>query len=272
MLHFFLFSLMLGCPVGPDDVKTVDEEGPTPPANQMPGQGNMQQGNMQQGNMQQSSPDMALQGAQSGNMQQENMQQENMQQDNMQGDQMAQGLTGQIPGQNNDQANTQNGTGNGAAANGSTNDGSGAGAGQDIIPIYNSAPSFSDDLGEKDPFTTIHITVEDVENYDIEFIVAQETSGRMAPKVVHKEQSTSQHTSIIAPKNYKDKVWIVLIADVNQDGPGADDLIGGLTEPISIEDEDINLTFTLKNDESWMENLPWYTKMGDVDTPAVTTP
>ena len=183
---------------------------------------------------------------------------------------MAQGLTGQIPGQNNDQANGQTGTGNATTTNGAANDG--GGAGQDIIPIYNSAPSFSDDLGESDPFTTIHITVEGVENYDIEFIVAQETSGRMAPKVVHKEQSTSQHTTIVAPKNYKDKVWIVLIADVNQDGPGADDLIGGLTEPISIKDEDINLSFTLKNDESWMENLPWYTKMGDVDTPAVTTP
>ena len=82
----------------------------------------------------------------------------------------------------------------------------------------------------------------------------------------------SQSTAITAPKNYKDKVWLVVTADVNNDGPGPDDLIGGLTEPMSLGSEDIELSFVLKNDESWMENLPWYTKMSDVDTPSPVQP
>ena len=99
----------------------------------------------------------------------------------------------------------------------------------------------------------------------MEFVIAQENNGRMAPKVVHIEQSSLPQLTIQAPKNFDSPVWLIVTADVGADGPTKDDLFGGTKEPLQIGNENITLEYTLVNDDSWLESLPWFSK---VDNPA----
>ena len=62
-------------------------------------------------------------------------------------------------------------------------------------------------------------------------------------------------------------MYIVITYDVNDDGPGNDDLLGGSKGTIKVEGVDLTLNYELSSDDSWMEDLPWYTKMGAVQTP-----
>ena len=49
------------------------------------------------------------------------------------------------------------------------------------------------------------------------------------------EQVIGSRTSIIAPGNYEEDVYVVITYDVNDDGPGDDDLLGGSKEPLNLE-------------------------------------
>ena len=99
----------------------------------------------------------------------------------------------------------------------------------------------------------------------MEFVIAQEGSGRLAPKVVHIEKGTQEKIQIQAPSNFPNPVWLIITADVGADGPTKDDLFAGSKEPITFGTEDLTLEFTLVNDDAWMESLPWFSR---VDNPA----
>ena len=203
----------------------------------------MQQGNTQQGNTQQ------------GNTQQGNTQQGNAQQ----GEQGS--LNGGVvndpnAGQGIPEGMIQNAEDPGVAQNPS--------AAQDILPIYNNPPSFADVI-EANNAIDLNITVNGAETYNMEFIIALENNGRMAPKVVHIEQSSLPKTTVQVPQNFDGPLWLIITADVGADGPTKDDLFGGTKEPIQIKTESIDLEYTLVNDDSWLENLPWFSK---VDNPA----
>lgn len=139
----------------------------------------------------------------------------------------------------------------------------------DVIPMYSKAPVFDDIIGQGESIT-IQLSVtasQEVERFNCEFIVAQTIGTRVAPKVLHMEQVTGTRTSIIAPKNYEEDVYVVITYDVNDDGPGSDDLLGGSKGTIKLGAEDLTLNYELSSDDSWMEELPWYTRVGTVQTP-----
>ena len=55
------------------------------------------------------------------------------------------------------------------------------------------------------------------------------------------EKVTGTRTSIVAPKNYEEEVYVVITYDVNDDGPGNDDLLGGSKGAITFGAEDIKI-------------------------------
>ena len=100
----------------------------------------------------------------------------------------------------------------------------------------------------------------------MESVIAQEGSGRLAPKVVHIEKATAeQKPDSSASSILPNPVWVIITADVGANGPTKDDLFAGTKEPITLGSEDISLEYTLVNDDSWMETLPWFSR---VDNPA----
>ena len=139
-----------------------------------------------------------------------------------------------------------------------------ASAGQDVLPIYEDPPAF-DQLIEAGNAIELSLTVKGADTYDLEFVIAQEGSGRVAPKVVHKQKSTEETLNIQVPSNFPNPVWLIISADVGADGPTKDDLFAGSKDPITFGSENISLEFTLENDDSWMENLPWFSR---VENPA----
>ena len=239
---FCFFPMLVACPVGPDAVKTVDEEGPSEPILTAPSEGG-----------QINSPNGT-----SSNMGGNNM--------GAQGEMGSQGMGGSGMGQNG-QMGQEGQMGDGANLVGQAE--GGGELSDDIIPMYSKAPVFDDIIGQGESIT-IQLSVsasQDVERFNCEFIVAQTTGNRVAPKVLHMEQVTGSRTSIIAPKNYEEDVYVVITYDVNDDGPGNDDLLGGSKGTIKFGAEDLILNYELSSDDSWMEELPWYTRVGTVQTP-----
>ena len=49
-------------------------------------------------------------------------------------------------------------------------------------------------------------------------------------------------------------------SDLTGDGPTDDDLIGGIREPLTLNEESLTIDITLSDDHDWLENLPWYSK------------
>ncbi|MEC7987869.1 MAG: hypothetical protein VX278_22065 [Myxococcota bacterium] len=255
MWRFIPPIFLFGCPVEPKDVQDQQEQQlPMQGDNMPPADGSMrpnnQQGNNQQGNMQQ------------GNMQQGNMQQGNMQQGGTQGEQgdlgggLVEDPNDPNAGQGIPEGMIQNAEDPGVAQN--------PGAAQDILPIYDNPPSFAE-LIEANNSIDINLTINGAESYNMEFVIAQENNGRMAPKVVHIEKSSVPKITIQAPKDFDSPVWLIITADVGADGPTKDDLFGGTKDPLQIGAENLDLEYTLVNDDSWLENLPWFSK---VDNPA----
>ena len=121
------------------------------------------------------------------------------------------------------------------------------------------APTF-DQLIEGDASITINGTVSGAEKYQLEFLVVDESSGRPAPMVIHMSLIESPTFSLKAPSNYAAPVWLVITADLTGDGPTDDDMIGGTTEPLSLTNEDLSLSFTLTADTGYLEALPWFSK------------
>ncbi len=295
---FCFVPMLIACPVGPDAVKTVDEEGPSEPILTAPSEGgqitspngtpsNMGGNNMAaQGEM--GSQGMGTQGemgqmgqngqtGQEGQMGQNGqMGQEGQMGQNNQGEMGSQGMgaqgeMGQV-GQNGQPGQDGQMGQNGQMGDGANQVGQVEGGGElsdDVIPMYSKAPVFDDIIGQGESIT-IQLSVsasQDVERFNCEFIVAQTTGNRVAPKVLHMEQVTGTRTSIIAPKNYEEDVYVVITYDVNDDGPGDDDLLGGSKGTIRFGAEDLILNYELSSDDSWMEELPWYTRVGTVQTP-----
>ena len=290
------FPLLIACPVGPDAVKTVDEEGPSDPILTAPQGGQMQSpdgvppnmgggmngdmnGDQSLGmgeNLPNPVPNMVnggiagskgeagdlgvKQNSQTGTPDNMGMGTEMMQgemQGGMQGGKQG-GMQGE--GQMGSQDATQ-GTQQVDPAGGNTSG--------DVIPMYSKAPLFDDIIGQGESIT-IQLSVSadtEVERFNCEFIVAQTIGNRVAPKVLHMEKVTGDRTSIIAPKNYEEEVYVVITYDVKDDGPGNDDLLGGSKGTIKLGAEDLTLSYELSSDDSWMEELPWYTKVGAVQTP-----
>ena len=222
MWRFTPIFFLFGCPVSPTDVQDVEEQ-------QLPKQGNnMPPGkggnNNGQGNM--GTPQENLEGG-------------------LYKDPNASG-SGQNMMQNIDDPNmAQN-----------------PGAAQEVLPIYEDPPSFSQ-LIENDQSVTINLSVSGSDSYNVEFVIAQEASGRLAPKVVHIDKGTSGSMQIKAPRNFPNPVWLIITADIGNDGPTQNDLFAGSKDPITIGSEDISLEYTLVNDDSWMETLPWFSRVGN---------
>jgi len=244
MWRFLPLFFLFGCPVDPTDVQDVQEQqlpkqgNNMPPANgaQTPnGQGNSQgqQGQMQQG--------------QQGQMQQGQQGQDNLEGGVVQDPNGGGGMPQEMIQNIDDPNMAQNPT-----------------AGQDVLPIYEDPPQFSQ-LIEAGNAITITINVKGADNYNIEFVIAQEGSGRVAPKMVHVEKATTEQVIIQAPMNFPNPVWIIIIADVGANGPTKDDLFAGTKEPLTLGSEDLTLDYTLENDDAWMESLPWFSR---VDNPA----
>ena len=126
-------------------------------------------------------------------------------------------------------------------------------AGQDVLPIYEDPPQFSQ-LIEANNSITLTLNVKGADNYNMEFVIAQEGSGRVAPKMVHVQKSTTEQVVLQVPKDFPNPVWIILIADVGSDGPTKDDLFAGSKEPLRFGSEDMTLDYTLENDDTWMES------------------
>ena len=240
MWKYTSFLFLFGCPVEPTDVQDIQEQ-------QLPQQGN----NMPPANGGQKPNGQGNAQGQAGQNQGQNM--------------------GQNQGQN--QGNLEGGMINDPNSSGMPSNmvqnGDGAppidaSAGQDVLPIYEDPPSF-DQLIEAGNAIAINLTVKGADNYNIEFVIAQEGSGRTAPKVVHLQKSTEETVSIQAPMDFPNKVWLIITADVGSDGPTKDDLFAGTKEPITLGSEDITLEYTLVNDDSWMESLPWFSR---VENPA----
>lgn len=249
-------TILMGCPVAPTDVQDVQEQqlpkqgNNMPPANgaQKPnGQGNAQ--GQAQGNMQ----------GQPGEMGQGNMQgqQGDMNQGNMQ---PQEGLEGGVANDSNSSGMPQDMIQNIDDPNLAQN----PTAAQDVLPIYEDPPAF-DQLIEAGNSITIDIKVTGADSYNMEFVIAQEGSGRLAPKVVHIEKATTEQIQIQAPSNFPNPVWLIITADVGANGPTKDDLFAGSKEGITLGSEDLSLEYTLVNDDTWMENLPWFSR---VDNPA----
>ena len=127
------------------------------------------------------------------------------------------------------------------------------------MPTFNTPPSFGTLIGEGDAIT-ITLNVSGAESYNMEFIIAQEIDGRQSPRVIHMEKSISASTSVRAPASYDYPVWLIVTADINNDGPSDDDLIGGTTEPLTFGTENMTLDINLQADDEWMSQVPWYTK------------
>ena len=255
------FPLLGACPVGPDAVKTVDEEGPSEPILTAPSEGGqMNSPNGTPSNM--GGNNMGNQGmGGQGEMGSQGMGGNNMGNQGMGG----QGEMGQM-GQEG-QMNSENQMGDGANQGGQVE--GGGEMSDDVIPMYSKAPVFDDIIGQGESIT-IQLSVtasQEVERFNCEFIIAQTIGSRVAPKVLHMEQVTGSRTSIIAPKNYDEDVYVVITYDVNDDGPGDDDLLGGSKGTIKLGAEDLTLNYELSPDDSWMEELPWYTRVGTVQTP-----
>ena len=83
--------------------------------------------------------------------------------------------------------------------------------------------------------------------------------------MVHVQQSTTEQVVLQVPKDFPNPVWLIIIADVGSDGPTKDDLFAGSKEPMTFGSEDMTLDYTLENDDTWMESLPWFSR---VDNPA----
>jgi|GEM_PF-4555587 len=246
MWRFTPLLFLFGCPVEPTDVQDIQEQ-------QLPKQGN----NMPPAN-----------GAQTPNGQ-------GNAQGQQQGGMNQQGQQGQMQGQGNQQGNLEGGVVQDPNGGGGMpqemmqniddpNMAQNPTAGQDVLPIYEDPPKF-EQLIDADNSIAITINVKGADSYNIEFVIAQEGSGRIAPKMVHVEQATTEQVIINAPSNFPNPVWLILIADVGANGPTKDDLFAGSKEPLTLGAEDITLDYTLENDDSWMESLPWFSR---VDNPA----
>jgi hypothetical protein len=242
------FIFLFGCPVVPTDVQDVQEQQLPKQGNNMPPANGAQTPNGQ-GNNQGQQGQMGQQGEmQAGTQGQQGIQQN---QEGMEG-----GLLNDANNSGMPQEMTQNIDDPNMAQNPT--------AAQDVLPIYEDPPAF-DQLIEAGNAVTIDIKVKGADSYNMEFVIAQEGSGRLAPKVVHIEKAKSEDTQILAPSNFPNPVWLIITADVGANGPTKDDLFAGSKEPITIGSENLTLEYTLENDDAWMESLPWFSR---IDNPA----
>ena len=256
MWRLIPITILMGCPVAPTDVQDVQEQQLPKQGNNMPPANGAQKPNGQ-GNAQGQQGDMQGQGNMQG--------QGEMGQGNMQGNMQGQGNMQPQEGLEGGIANDANGSGMPQDMIQNIDDPNMAqNAAQDVLPIYEDPPAF-DQLIEAGNSITLDIKVTGADSYNMEFVIAQEGSGRLAPKVVHIEKATAEQNQIQAPSNFPNPVWVIITADVGANGPTKDDLFAGSKEPITLGSEDISLEYTLVNDDSWMETLPWFSR---VDNPA----
>ena len=129
----------------------------------------------------------------------------------------------------------------------------------DVLPIYQQPPSFDDFIGEEQ--ITITLEVIGATTFDYEFVVEREGEGRSYPKVIHKQSNATSPFTVQAPSTMDEPIWLVITADKTGDGPTPDDLVGGTETAITFAGKDLSLSYTLNSDESFMQNLPWFSQV-----------
>ena len=115
--------------------------------------------------------------------------------------------------------NSENQMGDGANQGGQAE--GGGEMSDDVIPMYSKAPVFDDIIGQGESIT--NSVRYGITRGDADWNLITNNRSRVAPKVLHMEQVTGSRTSIIAPKNYDEDVYVVITYDVNDDGRGDDD-------------------------------------------------
>lgn len=128
----------------------------------------------------------------------------------------------------------------------------------DVLPMYQQPPAFTDFMGDEQ--ITVAFTVSGATTFDYEFVVKREGEGRVYPKVVHKQSDATSPVELKAPATMDEPVWLVITADKTGDGPTPDDLVGGTTSAITLNGEDLSLSFELEADEAFLTNLPWFSQ------------
>ena len=135
----------------------------------------------------------------------------------------------------------------------------------DVLPMYQQPPQFSDFMGEEQ--ITIILAVDGATSFDLEFVVKREGDGRIYPKVLHKQSDVTSPVTITAPATIDEPVWLVITADNTGDGPTPDDLVGGSPDALLFAGEDMNLSYSLEADDSFMQSLPWFSQAQGTDGP-----
>ena len=131
----------------------------------------------------------------------------------------------------------------------------------DVMTMYHRLPMFIDII--EDQSITITLEVENVDTFDVEFVVQREDENRVFPKVLHKQVEVSSPVRIQAPANFSEPVWIFISVDKLGDGLSEDDLVGGSPQEVMLKDKDLSLRYVLSTDRQFLRTLPWYSEASE---------
>jgi hypothetical protein len=137
--------------------------------------------------------------------------------------------------------------------------GAGGGAGAPVggAPGAFAPPGFASLI--KDGKTiTINGTIVGADKAQVDFTLSRKEHGQHMPFVVEIIQVTNGKFQVTAPAEYAEPFYVSAVVDAKGDGPTPDDKGGLLAEPLTLNQEDLNIEITITDSSSWQKKLPWF--------------